>query len=101
MNRVTNRSDEIECFRDVPEHREPVEPYFGLDLRSGQTLDGRFLLGEQLSNHGMAAIFKATDTQDHGQEVAVKVPHLRYESDPNFFSRFEREEEIGSSLDHP
>ena len=25
----------------------------------------------------------------------------RYESDPNFFSRFQREEEIGRKLDHP
>ena len=59
MNRVTNLVDEIECFCDVPDHREPVEPYFGLDLRTGQTLDGRFVLGEQVSNHGMATIFKA------------------------------------------
>jgi serine/threonine-protein kinase len=26
---------------------------------------------------------------------------LRYESDPNFYSRFQREEEIGRKLDHP
>jgi serine/threonine-protein kinase len=101
MNTATNRVDEIECFREVPEHREPVEAYFGLDVRSGQTLDGRFLLGEELSNHGMATVFKAKDMQDHGQVVAVKVPHLKYEADPNFFTRFEREEEIGRSLDHP
>jgi serine/threonine-protein kinase len=33
--------------------------------------------------------------------VAVKVPHLEYESDPNFFSRFQREERIGLELNHP
>jgi serine/threonine-protein kinase len=101
MSTATNRVDEIECFRELPEHRDPVEPYFGLDLRSGQTLDGRFLLREEISNHGMATVFKAKDIQDHGQYVAVKVPHLKYEADPNFFSRFEREEEIGRGLDHP
>jgi serine/threonine-protein kinase len=94
-------TNDIECFRDVPEHHDAVEPYFGLNVRTGQTLDGRFLLGEPLSNHGMATIFKAEDLQDHGQTVAVKVPHLRYEADPAFFSRFEREEEIGRKLDHP
>jgi len=94
-------AEEIECFRDVPEHHEPVEPYFGLTARTGQTLDGRFLLGEPINNHGMATIFKAEDIQDHGEIVAVKVPHLKYEADPNFFSRFEREEEIGRQLDHP
>ena len=50
-------ADEIECFRDVPDYHDPVEPYFGLTVRSGQTLDERFLLHEQVSNHGMATIF--------------------------------------------
>lgn len=101
MNTLKDLGYQIECFRDVPEHHDPVEPYFGLNVRTGQTLDGRFLLGEPLSNHGMATIFKAEDLRDHGQTVAVKVPHLRYEADPAFFSRFEREEEIGRKLDHP
>src|ERR1022692_4112497 len=92
---------EIECFRQVPDHQDPVEPYFGLNLRPGQTLDGRFLLGELISNSGMATIFKAKDIQDCDRPVAVKVPHMRYEADPNFFSRFQREEEIGRKLDHP
>jgi serine/threonine-protein kinase len=97
----TNLADEIECFRDVPEHHDPIEPYFGIDVRTGQTLDGRFLLGEPISNHGMATIFKAQDLRDHGETIAVKVPHLKYEADPSYFSRFEREEEIGRTLDHP
>jgi len=102
MDTVTkNLAEEIACFRDVPDYHDPVEPYFGLDLRTGQTLDARFVLGEPISNHGMATIFKAEDIRDHGQIVAVKVPHLKYEADPNFFSRFEREEEIGRKLDHP
>jgi serine/threonine-protein kinase len=93
--------EEIECFGGVSEQHDPVEPYFGLTVRTGQTLDGRFLLGEQISNSGMATIFKAKDLQDHHQVVAVKVPHMRYEADPTFFSRFEREEEVGRKLDHP
>lgn len=92
---------EIGCFGEIPEHPEPVEPYYGLNLRSGQTLDGRFLLAEQIGNSGMATIFKAQDLQGGDEPVAIKVPHMRYEADPNFFSRFQREEEIGRKLDHP
>jgi serine/threonine-protein kinase len=33
--------------------------------------------------------------------VAVKVPFMEFESDPGFYSRFQREEEIGSRLHHP
>jgi hypothetical protein len=79
MGPTTNLTDEIECLRNVPEHYDPVEPYFGLTVRSGETLDGRFRLGEPIYNHGMATIFKAQDLADHGQTVAVKVPHLKYE----------------------
>jgi len=49
----------------------------------------------------MATIFKAEDQQNGNAAVAVKVPHFEYESDPNFFSRFQREEKIGLELDHP
>jgi serine/threonine-protein kinase len=47
----------------------------------------------------MATIFRARDLHT-GQEVAIKVPHLELESDPVFFERFRREEEIGQKLDH-
>lgn len=49
----------------------------------------------------MATILKAEDTACGDALVAIKVPHLEYESDPLFFSRFQREEEIGLSLNHP
>ena len=48
----------------------------------------------------MASIFRATDLNT-GRQVAIKVPHPEMESDPVFFDRFHREEEIGQSLDHP
>jgi serine/threonine protein kinase len=48
----------------------------------------------------MASIFRATDTRD-GKTVAIKVPHPEMESDPVFFDRFNRERDIGKSLDHP
>jgi len=48
----------------------------------------------------MASIFKAIDTRT-GKQVAIKVPHPEMESDPVFFDRFNREQEIGKVLDHP
>jgi eukaryotic-like serine/threonine-protein kinase len=48
----------------------------------------------------MASIFRGTDLRT-GRPVAIKIPHPEVESDPVFFDRFHREEEIGKELDHP
>jgi serine/threonine-protein kinase len=48
----------------------------------------------------MATVFRAVDSRS-GREAALKVPHLRAESDPVFFARFQREVDIGKRLDHP
>jgi serine/threonine protein kinase len=93
--------DQVTCFPDVPEYHDPVEPTFAPELRAGQVLDGRFVIGGPLSRSGMATIYQAQDALNHHELVAIKVPHLRYEADPNFFLRFQREEEIGCKLDHP
>ncbi len=47
----------------------------------------------------MASIFKATDLRT-GKPVAIKIPHPEMEADPVLFDRFQREMEIGKSLDH-
>jgi serine/threonine protein kinase len=47
----------------------------------------------------MASIFRGTDLRT-GRQVAIKVPHPEMESDPVFFDRFHREEEIGKLLNH-
>src|SRR6516164_9069578 len=92
--------EQVSSCRNVPEHHDPVDSS-GAPFQSGQWLDGRFLLTEVLSRSGMATIFKAEDKGNGNQVVAIKVPHLEYESDPNFFSRFQREEKIGLELYHP
>jgi len=84
---------------DVPEHRDVLEPTFAPELRAGFVLDGRFVLGEPISRSGMAVIYTARDRVQN-RVVAIKIPHLKYESDPAFFSRFQREEQIGESLYH-
>jgi len=92
--------EQVTCCRDVSEHHDPVD-VAGVPFQPGQVLDGRFRITEVLSRSGMGTIFKAQDERHGGRVVALKVPHLEYESDPNFFSRFQREERIGLELDHP
>ena len=92
--------EQVASCRAVPEHHDPVDSS-GAPFQPGDVLDQRFRITEILSRSGMAIIFKAEDQQNGNAPVAIKVPHLEYESDPNFFSRFQREEKIGLELDHP
>jgi serine/threonine protein kinase len=92
--------EEVSCCRDVPEYHEPVDSN-AVPFHPGQILDNRFRIVEIISRSGMATILKAEDTARGNEFVAIKIPHLEYESDPMFFSRFEREEEIGLQLNHP
>jgi eukaryotic-like serine/threonine-protein kinase len=69
------------------------------DLKAGDLLDQYRITG-LIARGGMASIFKAIDSAT-GATVAIKVPHLRFESDPAFHARFLREEEIGRRLNHP
>jgi serine/threonine-protein kinase len=96
-----SRFEEISCLRDVPEDYDLVEPTFAPELRPGQILDNRFLVARPVSRSGMATIYQCRDALNGDALVAVKVPHLRYEADPNYFSRFQREEDIGRKLNHP
>ena len=67
----------------------------------GQTLDHRFLLIEEIAKGGMSVVFKAHDRQNHDAPVAVKVPLDVYTIGVGTWSMFQREEEIGQTLDHP
>jgi serine/threonine protein kinase len=72
-----------------------------LKVKSGQTLDGRFLLSEEIGRGGMSTIFKASDLQNCGEAVVVKVRLPAFSSGVGAWSMFEREEAIGRQLDHP
>jgi serine/threonine-protein kinase len=95
--------EEIEAvgyYRGVPMFHKPTEQAVTGEVEAGQLLDDRFFIHEMISRSGMASIYRATDRQTK-QMVAVKVPYMQFESDPGFFSRFTREEEIGLKLQHP
>ncbi len=69
------------------------------DVIAGERLD-HYELTDLLARSGMASIFRAVDSRS-GETVALKVPHMQYESDVGFFERFRREEQIGQKLEHP
>jgi eukaryotic-like serine/threonine-protein kinase len=69
------------------------------EVSIGEKLD-QYQLTEVIARSGMASIFKAIDAKT-GQTVAIKVPYVQFESDVVFYSRFQREEEVGRRLDHP
>jgi eukaryotic-like serine/threonine-protein kinase len=68
-------------------------------LHAGDILDD-YRIERLVARSGMASIWKATDTRD-GKPVAIKIPHEEMECDVQFFERFQREAEIGKSMDHP
>src|SRR2546430_773509 len=68
-------------------------------LHPGDQLD-HYRIEGVAARSGMASIFRGTDLRT-GRPVAIKVPHPEMESDPVFFERFHREEEIGKAMDHP
>src|ERR1051325_1154736 len=68
-------------------------------LHPGEKID-HYEIENLVARSGMASIFRAKDLNS-GRPVAIKIPHPEMESDPVFFDRFHREEEIGSQLDHP
>jgi len=70
------------------------------ELHPEQVVDERYRIDGKISRSGMATIYKAYDLKENHM-VAMKIPHMQYESDVGFFSRFEREAQIGRILNHP
>ncbi len=68
-------------------------------LQVGDKLD-HYRIEALVAEGGMASIYRALDLKN-GMCVAIKVPHFQAESDPVFFDRFKREEEIGKRFNHP
>lgn len=67
-------------------------------VHPGDQLD-HYRIDALVARSGMASIYRGTDLED-GKQVAIKIPHPECESDPVFFERFHREEEIGAKLNH-
>jgi serine/threonine-protein kinase len=92
--------ERLSYYRGLPTYSKVESAQMGHDLEVGQVLDDRFEITELVAKSGMAEIFRATDRKT-GRTVALKVPFMHLESDPGFYSRFQREAEIGKRLNHP
>ena len=66
----------------------------------GNVIAGRYTLRSLIGQGGMAAIYRGWDSQLE-REVAVKVLHQQYGSDPEFVARFRQEARNAGSLAHP
>jgi len=93
------RVEQLIYYRGVPVYQEAPDLAMTHEIQIGDTLDDRFKITGVVARSGMASIYKATDLQT-GRTTAIKIPSFQLESDPAFYSRFEREEAIGKSLDH-
>jgi serine/threonine protein phosphatase PrpC len=92
--------ERLSYYRGVPTFQKENPATMGSELEVGQVLDGRFKITDLISRSGMASIFKAIDLSNDSI-VALKVPFMQFESDPGFYSRFQREQAIGRALQHP
>jgi serine/threonine protein kinase len=70
------------------------------EVTPGDILDNRFEIEHLVNRSGMASIFTAKD-RESGDTVAIKVPHMQFESDAAFSQRFQREADVGFKLNHP
>ena len=68
-------------------------------FETGDQID-HYEIDAVVQHSGAATVFQAKDLRTN-RAVAIKVPNPEVEGDPTFLERFQREEEIGSSLDHP
>ncbi len=95
-----DRVEQLSYYRGAPVYQEAPDATMSHEVQIGEVLDNRFRVLNVVARSGMASIYKASDLQT-GKMVALKVPSMQFESDPGFFTRFQREEEIGRLLDHP
>lgn len=70
-----------------------------IPIHPGDQLD-HYLIDSIADHSAAASIFRGTDRRTN-RPVAIKIPSPEMEGDPVSFERFQREEEIGKSLDHP
>lgn len=69
-----------------------------IPVRPGDRLD-HYQIEDIAEHRGTTSVFRATDLRTN-HPVAIKIPDFDMESDPIAIERFQREEEIGRSLDH-
>ncbi len=67
---------------------------------TGELIDNRYLLKQQIASGGMATIYSGIDTR-LDRPVAVKIMHAHLANDEAFVSRFIKEAKATAALSHP
>lgn len=70
-------------------------------LGLGRVIDDRFRITGLIGEGMLARVFKAEDLQDGNRVVALKAPHDHIQIGPHLLARFQAEEDMGTSLNHP
>ena len=65
----------------------------------GQILGGRYQLVRKIGEGGMAVVYQAKDLRTQ-HDVAVKVMHERYATNPEYVNRFQREAQAAARMTH-
>ncbi|HTM46289.1 MAG TPA: protein kinase [Polyangiaceae bacterium] len=102
---ATARRERLAAKIELERYRSGERMRLGRDDPSdrnwtGELLGGRYLLGRFLGQGGMGSVYQATD-QQVGQVVAVKVLHRELSGRPDLITRFRREAEMVTAVDHP
>jgi len=71
-----------------------------VDNLIGKTLDGTYRIEQLLGKGGMGSVYRARDV-NLNREVAIKMMHAHFTSDPSFRARFLQEARAVANLDHP
>mgnify|MGYP000282982304 CR=1 FL=1 len=89
-------------YDDRPAAPEPSggSPVRSRDPRTGQLLDGRYLVGPRIARGGMASVYEGLDRRLE-RTVAIKVMHVGLGDDDEFAARFVREARSAARLSHP
>ena len=87
-------------YRGAVAYYAPASKPVSNELQVGDVLDERFEITDVVARSAMSSVLKATDLKT-GRQVALKVPLPSLEGDVAASSRFQREAEIGRTLDHP
>jgi serine/threonine protein phosphatase PrpC len=95
-----DKVEKVQTFRGLPLYSGEAAKAATREDEVGKVLDDRFEILSHISRGGMASVYKALD-RTTGRTVAIKIPFMRFESDPASYGRFEREERIGQELSHP
>jgi serine/threonine protein kinase len=87
------------AWRDYLDHSAFMARQARTPINPGDQLD-HFRIDSVVSRGDTVTVYRGADLRTN-QLVAIKIPHSELEGDQAFFDRFHREEEIGTSVNHP